>query len=99
MRSNLSMVFFVGRAVRATALARHGEVDARSRGVTLTRLTDLGRVRPSIRCHVRVANLNRRHHFIQCDPTYRIEAPPLRLIYTHTAGAFLADRSPRRRND
>jgi hypothetical protein len=38
-------MFFVGRAVRAPALARHRRV----RGVTLTRLTDF------VRCHFPVA--------------------------------------------
>jgi hypothetical protein len=43
-----AFVFFVSRAVRATALARH----PRPRGATPIRLPDLGRRRPSIRCDI-----------------------------------------------
>ena len=45
-------MFFVGRAVRAPALARHRRV----RGVTLTRLPDCRAQRPQIRCHFPVTN-------------------------------------------
>jgi len=51
MRSNLSMTSSLPGLFGYPTLAR----DRRVKGVTLTRLPDLGRGRPAIRCHILVA--------------------------------------------